>query len=356
MKALLARILTDVTDGLLALRGRLLPPEALLMELSTGPIASRCLYAAAELRLADLVAEAPVAPAELALATGTDAGALGRVLRVLASIGVLAEDAQGRFGLGRLGAGLRSGERSLAPWVRYAGAEWAWNAWGPFLDSVRTGKTVHELEHGKVFFDWYAERPERQALFDEAMASITSSVAQAIAAACPFPRDATIVDVGGGRGALLAAMLRENSGARGVLFERPEVVEGARARGPLSAPDLAGRCRVEAGDLWHGAPPAGDHVMKWILHDWTDDQALALLRRSRETARRLLVVEMLVEPGARPGPAKTMDIAMLALTGGRERTREEYGALLERAGFRLARVIPTASPFAVLEALPGGPL
>lgn len=355
MKAQLARLLTHAADALLELRNALLPAEAVLMELSTGPIASRCLYVAAELGIADRIADGPSSVEDLAAATGAHPGALARVLRVLAGMGVVREDGRGRFRLGRLGAPLRTGgARSLAPWVRYAGADWAWSAWAPFIDAVRTGKTVHELAHDKAFFELYAERPERQQLFDAAMASVTGCVADAIAAACPLPPAATIVDVGGGRGALLAAILRAHPAARGVLFDRSVVIDGARRDGPLATGGLAARATFAAGDLWSDAPPPGDQLLKWILHDWSDEQALAILRRCRTTARRLLVVEMLVEPDGRPGPAKTMDIAMLALTGGRERTRDEYASLLAASGFRLSRAIPTASPFTILEALPVG--
>jgi hypothetical protein len=227
------------------------------------------------------------------------------------------------------------------------GEPWWWAAAGGLYETVMTGAPAFDRIHGAALFDWLQEHPEAGATFDAHMTAMTGGEAEAVVAVAELPQSGTVVDVGGGRGTLLAAILRAHPRLRGVLFDQPHVVADA---------NLPERCEAVAGSFFELVPAGAEvYVLKDIVHDWDDERALAILRTVRTAIPgdgRLLVIERALPPGDAPAPGKLVDITMLLITGGRERTRDEYARLLSRAGFRLDRVAPTAAGTDVLTALP----
>jgi O-methyltransferase domain/Dimerisation domain len=309
---------------------------------------TQLLSVAARLGIADRLASGPRTAAELADETGADAGALFRVLRALASLGVFSQDAEDRFGPTEASERLRpSAPGSPHSRVVLYGEDWWWAAAGGLYETVMTGAPGFDRVHGAALFDWLQERPDASATFDAHMTAMTAGEAEAVVAVADLPERGTVVDVGGGRGTLLAAILRAHPGLRGVLFDQPHVVAGAV---------LPERCEAVAGSFFTAVPAGAEvYTLKDIVHDWDDERALAVLRTVRAAIGdrgRLLVVERALPPGDEPAPGKLVDITMLLITGGRERTRDEYARLLSQAGFRLASVAPTAAGTDVLTALP----
>jgi hypothetical protein len=219
--------------------------------------------------------------------------------------------------------------------------------------SVQTGKTGFEKARGISFFDYLAQHPDDASLFSETMVGFHSEEPPAVAAAYDFSDFKTVVDVGGATGNMLAAVLSSHSGLRGILFDRPHVVQDAPAL--LDEKGVSSRVTIEPGNFFESVPAGADaYILSHILHDWNEDQCLAILghvRKAINPAGRLLIVEMLIPPGDTPHPGKMLDMAMLVQFGGQERTSAEYGLLLGKAGFRLARVIATKSVASIVEAV-----
>ncbi len=306
---------------------------------------SQAVHVAATLGLADLVAEGLRGSDDLAAATDTDPQALYRLLRALASVGVFREDEERRFALTELGDALRTDSPdSVADWAAFVGRGYYRDAWSALLDSVRTGENAFRLAHGVGVWEYRKERPEESAIFDRAMAANSRLVIRSLLAAYDFGRFGTIVDVGGGSGALLAALLDHYPHLHGVLFDEPHVVGGV---------DLGERCDVVAGSFFEAVPGGGDaYLLKWILHDWEDEEAAAILRTIRRCGGTLVVVERIVGPPNETPEAKLSDLNMLVAPGGRERMLDEFRALLEAAGYRLVDTTPTPSGMNVIEAAP----
>ena len=329
------------------------PPPAAMMGLVTGYWVSQAVGVAALLGVADQLAEGPRRSDELAMAVGADPPALDRVLRLLASLGVFAEVAPGSFGLTPLGETLRSdAPGSVRNFAITETAPGHWLPWGRLHESVRTGRPMAREALGGELFDWYARNPEEAAWFSAAMGDLSALAAGELVRVYDFSRVRTVADVGGAHGVLLAAVLRANPSARGILFDLPHVI--ATAADAIAAEGLSSRCELASGDFFEAVPEGADlHLLKQIVHDWDDERAGRLLRnchRALAPGGTLLLVEMVVPADNRPSPAQAMDLNMLVLLGGRERTEEEYRGLLGGAGFRLERVIPTHSPFGVIEA------
>ncbi len=329
------------------------PPPVALLQMIMAPMISRAIYVAAKLGIADRMKDQPQTAAQLAEATGMHAPSLYRVLRALASVGVFAEDDQGCFGLTPLAASLQTEApgslRSLA--LYFFGAKFHWDAWGEILHSVQTGETAVKHLHGVEPFAYFERHPEDAAVFNDAMTSISESMKAAIGAAYDFSSLGTLVDVGGGHGSLLAAILQANPRLQGILFDQPSVLEGA-AR-PIEALGVAERCQLVAGDFFASVPSGGDaYILKHILHDWDDERAAAILRnihRAMAPDGKLLVVDFVIPPGNAPSLGKLIDLEMLLLPGGRERTESEFRTLFRTAGFELTRVLPTPSPVSIIE-------
>ena len=334
-------------------------PGAVLLRLVNGAAAAQVVAVAVRLGLADLLAEGSRETEALAAATGTHAPSLWRLLRALAALGVAVEEADGRFALGPLGGPLRSGvPGSVRDLVMLFGHPDFWATWGALEHCVRTGETaVRHLFGVETTFERYAADPAFGAVFDAGMAVLAERGAAAVLAAWPFPEKGLVVDVGGGQGTLLAAVLRAWPRLRGVVLDLPGVAE--RAARLLQTAGLGDRASAESGDMFSGVPRGADlYLLKSVLHDWADDRAAAVLRSCRAAmtrpGARLLVVERVLPERMAPDPASVAhavgDLMMLTRAGGRERTEAEYAALLAGARLRLARVVPTASQYSVLEA------
>lgn len=327
------------------------PPEAVVTQMIFGKWVAMALSVAAKLRVADALADGPRSVADLAAGTKTHAPSLFRLLRALASVGVFAEDADGRFRQTPLSEVLRSDvPGSMRAVADYCGADWSWQPWGRLLETVRTGRTAFDEAFGEPVFDYLGKHADESAVFNEGMTGFSMQESPAVAAAYDFSRFGTIVDVGGGHGHLLCTILERYPVPKGVVFDAPHVAAGATPR--IADAGLAGRCRAEGGDFF-AAVPAGDaYVLKHIIHDWPDDRAAAILRNCRTAARpgaKVVLVEMVIPPGNGPSPGKLLDLEMLVIASGQERTEAEYAALLAGAGWRLTRVVPTTSPASVVE-------
>jgi hypothetical protein len=329
------------------------PPPVTLLQMMTGYWVSQAVYVAAKLGLADLVAEAPRSSDELAAATGTHAPSLHRLLRGLASVGVFTEVSPDHFALTPMAALLRTGTPGSMRALAITYNEEQYRAWGNLLHSVRTGNPAFELQFGMGPFAYFAQNPEADQVFNEAMIGWTSQVADAVATTYDFSPFRTIVDVGGGYGTLLAAILPQQPAARGILFDLPHVV--ARAEELLAAAGLADRCACLGGDFFAAVPEGGDaYILAQILHDWDDERCVAILERCRQAMpphAKLLVVELVLPPGEEPFFGKWLDLHMMVITGGCERTAAEYDALFRRAGLALAGVIPTPAGPSIVEAV-----
>jgi hypothetical protein len=331
-----------------------LPPPVAMTQMITGGVwITKSLYIAAKLGLADLLAQGPRTSAELAEAAGAHAPSLHRVLRALASVGVFAEDETGRFHLTPLAATLQSGPGSLRDMAIVWGEPWHWEIWGSLLHGVQTGEVPWQHASGMQLFEYFTRHPDRFAQFDGAMSGFSGPEAQAVVAAYDFAGSSKLVDVGGGLGLLLAMILRATPAARGTLFDLPPVI--ADAGQLLAALEVADRCELVAGNFFEAVPAGGDtYLLKNIVHDFGDEQALAILRQVRRAIApggKLLVIQEALPPGNAPSAGKLLDIQML-LIGGRERTAEEYDRLYAAAGFELARIIPTPSPLHIIEGVP----
>jgi hypothetical protein len=325
-----------------------------LMRMISGFQLTQLLYVAAKLNIADHLANGPQAVTQLATVTKSHADALYRVLRALAGFGVFAEEEGRRFRLTPAAALLRTGvPGSMRGAAEARGEDWMWRPWGALLESVRTGKTGFDLVYGKNTFDWFAENPAAARIFDQFQADLTTRSAAAVAATYDFSSARVVVDVGGGNGALLAAILRRHAAPRGILFDLPHVVESAK---PAMDADISQRCQFVGGDFFKAVPEGGDiYVIKYILHDWDESRARAILtncHRALGNRAKLLVVEDLVCGLNVPCDAKLGDVNMLARTGGRNRTEREYRDVLRAGRFDTVRVLPVSGDLAVIEAVP----
>ena len=330
-------------------------PAAQLLRLVNGYQVSQALHVAASLGVADRLRDGPRSAGDLARGLGAHPRALYRLLRALAAAGVLREDAGESFALTELGEPLRSDHpASLAAWAVMIGRPYQWQSWGHLLHGVRKGESPFGALHGVDVWKWRAGNLEESAIFDRAMTANLRGAEAAILAAFDFSRFGRIADLGGGQGAFLAAILRANPKAHGVVFDQPHVVSGAGA--VLRAAGVEERCQVVAGDVFASVPAGADaYLLCGMLCDYDDSAALALLRvcrRAMSGTSRLLIVDRFVEAPNEGLPAKLFDLTMFVMTGGQARTREEFAALFARAGFRLVGVTPTASPRCVIEAAP----
>jgi hypothetical protein len=329
--------------------------RAHLLELILGFQVSHAIHVAATLAVADLLASGPMSSAALATATKTHPQALYRLLRALAAVGVLNEDAERNFSLTPVGAHLRSDiAGSCAPMAELMGLHSVWAAWGDLAYAVRTGNTAFDHVHGRGVWEYRAQHPEEAKLFDRAMATRSEQSTDAVLAACDFGRFAHVVDVGGGGGTLLARILATNPHVRGTLFDQPPTA--ARAEPLLASLGLAERCQAVGGNFFVAVPEGGDaYVLKNILHDWDDTAAVGILtscRRAMRPGARLIVLEHVVGPPNEVARGKLLDLHMLVMNGGRERSRDEFAALLRQAGFRMTSVTATSALPSVIEGVP----
>jgi O-methyltransferase domain/Dimerisation domain len=315
---------------------------------------SRALWLAARLRVADAMGAGPMPVDDIADACGAHPASLKRLLNALAAAGLFERDEHGCFALTPAGEPLRSDHpRSQRAWLEVMLGGEHYEAWGAMETSLRTGQTAFEARYGTPFFDYHRAHPAAGRAFAEAMGATTRAFEDAVLDADPFPEFDLAVDVGGSHGSLLGRLLERRPQARGVLFDVPEVIHDWRAQAPN---DLDGRITAVGGDFFRAVPGGGDlYLLKFILHDWDDERAAAILRRVREAVAprgALALVEMVLPEWPTEHPGWLMDLNMLALTGGRERTESELATLLDQAGWRLERTAATASPLSVVVAVP----
>lgn len=326
-----------------------------MLQLASGYFVSQSLHAAARLGVADYLTGGPRSTQELAERTGADEPSLYRLLRALASLGVFRETEPRTFELTPLAELLREGvPGSMRSAVIMLGDPEHYRAWGELEHSIQTGEPAFDHAFGMGVFEYFERHPQSAAVFDQAMTDLTD--AEGIAAAYDFSEVRTVVDIAGGHGSLLAAVLRLHPQLHGVLFDLPHVIQRAKERGFLGG-ELAERARLESGSFFEAVPAGGDvYMMKHIIHDWDDEHCVRILescRRVLPAAGRLLVLDTVVPAGNDPHPSKLMDLNMLVMThGGRERTEEEFRALFSRAGFRLTRIVPTRSSTCYVEGIP----
>lgn len=314
---------------------------------------SRILGVAVELGIPEFLARHPHTSAQLAADTGTHEPSLRRMLRALVAMEVLAEDREGRFSLTSLGDELRADR--FGPFVRFMDGEVDWKVWQHLDHSIKTGERAFDHVLGMRNWQYYASHPTHGAIFDAAMRAMTEPVARAVASGYDFAQAHTVADVGGGDGTLLIAVLRQHKHLRGLLVDRPDVVE--RARGRFEDAGLIGRVELAGGNFFEAVPPGADvYMMKSIIHDWNDDEAIAIMKRCRAATERapLLLIERMLSDRIGPDDldAVLSDINMLVNPGGRERTDREYSDLFAHAGYRLGRTIPLELGFQILEGLP----
>ncbi|HLH87972.1 MAG TPA: methyltransferase [Xanthobacteraceae bacterium] len=328
---------------------------ATLRRLANGLRVSQALFVAAQLGVADRLAERPLDRFELATLTGADAAALGRVMRTLCALGIFSQSPSGQFSLRPVGQFLRSElPGSYRAGVLFQAGAVRWLCWSQLLDTVRTGVSASERLLGKPLFEFYAANPEESKIHDDAMRAASASHARTILDALDLTRDGVVVDIGGGSGELLTAILAANCGLRGILFDLPDVID--RAVPGLAA--IGDRCAVERGSFFERVPRNGDiYLLKQILHDWDDERAGAILRCARrcmpDNARLVVIERKLPEVAAPEADLETFltDLEMLVMTsGGRERTEAEFRSLLVNARFEPLRKVPTASPLFLFEA------
>jgi hypothetical protein len=321
------------------------PPIRFVRDLINSHALARCLQVVAELGVADALQDRPLTAADLGSRTGVNEDALNRILRLLAAHDVFALDAAGytHTAASRL---LRSDHpQSLRSLARMMGMPVVWNGFTQLGAAAKSGMPALSWA-GLV--EYFSDHPEEARLFNEAMVGKSGAVIPAVIEAFDFSPFKMIADIGGGRGHLLRAVLERNTTASGVLFELPHVIDDCS--GIASA-----RLQLEAGDFFVDRLPSSDaYLLMEVIHDWTDDKAakvLAAVRRSAPKHARVLIIETIVSDAPGPHFGKTLDVIMLAITGGRERTAREYATLLNGAGFRLERVIPTRSQHSIVEAV-----
>jgi hypothetical protein len=328
------------------------PAPVQMLKLAMGYWVSQACAVAARLGIADRLAAGARASDELAREVGANPDALYRLLRCCASVGVFAEQADRRFVLTPVGETLRSGgPGSLRDFLIAETAPGHWLPWGRLHEAVIEGKPQTHATLGSDIFTFYAQNPDEAAPFNRAMANLSAIVAGEVAASFDFAAYGTVNDVGGGHGALLATVLEKFPRTRGVLFDLPHAI--AEARPLFAAQGLAPRCELVAGDFFERVPAADVYLLKAILHDWDDASATRILKSCRAGAApgaKMLIVEMIVPADGASSFAQLMDLNMLVMLTGRERTPAEYGALLEASGFRVDRLIPTHTPYGIIEA------
>ncbi|MGC2653904.1 MAG: methyltransferase [Mycobacterium sp.] len=351
--ASLARVVEWIRHYLYRLNQRLMPAPAAMMEMIIATWTSQAITVAAQLGIADALADGPLTVDELTARVDVNADALRRLLRALVSKGVFRHRRDGRYELNSLAETLRSDAPvSMTSAARFYGSKEQRERWTVLVDSIRTGSTVVPALRGKESFDYFADQPELAELFNQTMTSVSELTTAPVVAGYDFSAYPTIIDVGGGHGPLLAAILARAPASRGVLYDLPRVV--ANAPSLLRANKVADRVRIAQGSFFDSVPGGGDaYLLKNIIHDWPDEKAVQILRNVRTAAApraTVLLIELVIPKHDRDFPGKWVDLEMLLNLGARERTAAEYRDLLSQAGFRMTRVVQTASPLSVVEA------
>ncbi len=328
-------------------------PHQQLDQMITGYWSSQAIYAAASLGIADLLTAGPQTAEQLATATDTNAGALYRLLRALASVGIFAENAQQEFAITPLAECLRSDVPGSKRALAMMSGDEHFRAWGEILFSIRTGKTSFDKVFEKPFFEYLPEHPDKAQIFDQAMTGIHGRETDVILQSYDFSEMKTLLDIGGGNGSNITSILNKYPDMQGTLFDLPHVVE--RAQPHIEQAGLSNRCHLVGGSFFESVPEGADaYFMRHIIHDWDDEKSLTILRNCHTAMpehSKLLVVDSVIPAGNEPFAGKFLDLVMLLIPGGKERTAEEFRSLFEQAGFELIRIIPTKSELSIIECI-----
>jgi len=332
-----------------------LSPDRVAIRLLTGMWAMQAAASAARLGIPDIIGDGAKTPDEVAKAAGTHPGATRRLLRGLASLGVFSREDGERYRVTDVGRFLRSDTPgSLKDMFIGESDTVHWRSWERLDDAVRTGDPRPKAVFGTPAFDYYGAHPEEGAQFGKAMENVSKFAATAVLGAYDFSGARTIMDVGGGNGSMTIAILERTPEVRGLVVDLPYIEGPAKER--IRAAGLESRMRFEPVNFFERVPQGADvHMLKFILHDWNDEESVQILKNCRAAIApdgRLVAVEMVVPEQIQPDFVHVMDLNMLVMTGGLERTAKEYETLFAKAGFRLSRVVPTESPFSVIEARP----
>lgn len=351
----MVRAAERMRSALVSLSTHLAPGNVTLLDLAHGNWVSQAVYVAAKLNIADQLANGPLASEVVAHNVGADPDAVFRLMRALAAKSVLKQRRDGRFELTSIGQALRSDTHgSMRNMVLMIGCPEHWELWGSLLHAVRTGEPATDKLRGMPFFSYLETNPEYAEAFNNAMTGFSELSTDAVVAAYDFRRFRIIVDVGGGHGRLLGAILSNTPQSQGILFDLPSVVEGAAPT--LEAAGVADRCTPVGGSFLNTVPEGGDaYVLKSVIHDWDDEDSVQILRNVRNAiaaSGKLLLVEMVLPQRPSPHFGMMLDLEMLINVGGRERTRADFARVLSQAGFKLSRVVDTVSPLSVIEAVP----
>jgi O-methyltransferase domain/Dimerisation domain len=330
------------------------PPPVQMMQLITGFWTSCCIYAAAKLDIADYLKDGPKTAPQLAELTHSHVSSLYRVLRALSSVGIFQENSSQQFELTPLGATLQSDVPGSMKAMTLAQLGDHFNAWGNLVYSIKTGNIAFDNIEGMTVWEYYQSHPDEGVNFMKAMTGITGAVIMNVLPSYDFSGFKTIVDVGGGNGALLMAVLQTTPEAKGIVFDEEYVVDETKKE--LKEKGFDKRCDTEAGSFFNFIPADADaYLMKMILHDWNDEQCLQILNNCSKVMKpssKLLVFEAVIPEGNDPHPGKFMDINMLTMTGGKERTEKEFTSLFSGAGLKLSKIIATHSPmFSIIEVI-----
>lgn len=320
-----------------------------LVQLASGLWVSRALWAAAHFRIADAVGDGPRRVPDIARAAGCHEENLRRLMKALVSIGLFRADGPDSYAQSELSLLLKSdhplSQRDFIDGI-FGGEHFA--GWGGIAASIRDGTTAFDSLHGQGVFDWYDHHPEEAQRFGRAMAGTTMMLEAVLLAVWTPPAFELAVDVGGSGGTLLASLLRDRPEARGILFDRPDVAETARERLGEGALDVVG------GDFFESVPAGDLYVLKQILHDWDDERSAAILHNIRQAIRpggRVAIIDALLPDEAGDDAGFLLDLNMMVMTGGRERSAADFTTLLERTGFSVENIIPTPTPFAIVQAV-----
>jgi hypothetical protein len=324
------------------------PQPPALFQMATGYWISQAIYVAAKLAVADYLGDGPKSCSELADLTESHEVALSRVMRALSSVGIFKMNGDGCFDLEPMGSALQTGVPGSLRYMLITLGEIHYQAWGNLLHNVKTGATAFDDLFGARLFQYLEQNHDDAYSFHNAMSDFSGLVSYAVLLAYDFSKIHTLVDVGGGRGQLLRAVLQVNPQMTGIVFDQESVIHGA------DGDDVsAGRCSLVAGDFFESVPAGGDaYILCGVIHDWDDDHSIAILRnchRAMSDRSRLLVVEAVLPTGDETCFSKFLDLNMMIMSGGRERSREQFRDLFAVAGFELTAIVPTVAPLSVLE-------
>ena len=329
------------------------PPQAQMIQMLTGCWLSQCIYVAAKLNLADLLKDGSCSCDSLAEQTGTHSNSLYRLLRALASVNIFAETEPRCFKLTPLATCLRSDvSHSIKGLALLIGGD-GYQMWSSLVHSIETGTEAYTKQYGMPLFAYYQQNPQAAEVFNNAMTALSALEQAAIVEAYDFTGIKKLVDVAGGCGSQLAAILQAYPQMEGMLIDQPDVITSASDF--LTKQEVSDRTQLIAGNFFEGVPPGGDaYLLKHIIHDWEDPEALKILQNCYKVmpeGGRLLIIEQIIPPGNQPSPAKFWDLTMLIVCGGKERTAQEYRQLLKAANFELKSIFSTKSDASIIEAL-----